>query len=211
MNKKRTIFVVLLSILVLLVFSISMIKFFMDRNQIDEYDFVFGVYIFRDPFRSDHILYGYKDGNLIKLDNKYKGDKSNIYRIARTEELTTYFDYATWNLLVNDMGGVTETSSENGWIIDNDDSVEKIKRYHEKYDYDIGDKTAFDNMINYINEKNVGNYFYRIRYFFITNNNYYIVVTDDAKNVMYQYDNQNKTVHELFEFVGDIEYFKYFD
>ena len=207
--KKRILIIVTCIVLVV---SYRFIKEYIENQRLTQYDFVFGVNVFRDEFTTDHYLYGYKNGKMTKIGNIHKKDMTNLYRVTGTNKIATYFDYNTWIELYKKTGSC-ETDSmygEHSWGICQ--GYENIfMSYYNDYKYDIKDKMIFDDIINCVlnNHENKREY-YHVRDFFINKNNYYISMFEDGKDIIYQYDINSKTLKMIFELPSgaEIEYYK---
>lgn len=201
-------------LIIIIIFAVLVIIFDSTKNNIEnkQYDFVIGVSVFRDEFKTDHYLYGYKDGKMTEIGNKHKKDQTNLYRVTGTNKIAAYFDYNTWQELYKETG-TCETGTLNGehsWgICQGYENV--FLSYYNNYKYNAKDKMMFDNIINCVlnNHENKKGY-YNVRNFFISKDNYYIYMYEDGKDIIYQYDGNNnelKMLHEL-PSGAEIDYYK---
>lgn len=204
--KKKILIIVMCFMFIL---AYNFIKEHMENMKHLQYDFVVGVSVFRDNFRTDHYLYGCKNGKMVEIGNKYKSDKSNLYRVTGTNEITTYFDYNTWLELYKKTGNC-ETKVEHSWgICEGYESI--FMNYYNAYKYNAKDKMIFDDIINYVlnNHKN-NKENYAVKRFFINKDDYYISMNENGKYIIYKYDINNKTLNMFFELPkgAEIEYYK---
>ena len=156
-------------------------------------------------FSSERVLYGYKNGQLIKIDNDYPNDKSNFYEITGTNDFITYFDYDTWYKLYKEM----DYTEYGMWGID-EQHRELFMNYYNNYAYDSNDLAAFNKMLQFVAEKyKLNNTHYDLSCFIINENDYFLYVYVGDNHIMYHYNSDNNKLDKLFDSPeGGLAYFK---
>jgi hypothetical protein len=181
---------------------------YIDKIKMDKYLETYEIIVGRyhgGVFSGKHVLYGYKNNELIEIDDTYPRDQSNFKRIVGTDDLITYFDYDTWYQLYTDM----DRAEYGKWGVDQEHKNLLLK-YYNNYNYDSKDKEVFDNMVKNVLEKHKYNAsYYDLKYFFIVGDNYYLFMYENNEDIMYQYDNTTDTLIKLFVIPlgDDLEYF----
>lgn len=201
--KKRLVLVLgMLMVLVILVISVVTIINIKEQKVMKSCDLLVGVSIFHNEFKTEKILYGYKEGKLLKISNRFKTDESNFNYIIGTQDIAAYFDYDTYMDLYAAIGSGISSTEYRGMDIDTPISradKEKFYTYYSNYSYNLEEKQVFDSMIDSLIKKHESDdRYYNVENFFVFDHEYYLYTYENGKTIMYKYENDAlKKIFEL--------------
>lgn len=210
---KKIFLIILIVILLVASIGINKTKKFINNIQLKSYELGIGTMI-EHNFYSEHYLYGYKDGKLVLIGNKFKSNLEDFYHVYKYEDEISYFDISTITKMAND--------NENYYVGEDvtyeKNKLAKFKHYYEEYNYNEKEKKIFDMMMEDVNEENKDKYIY-FNFYIVNDKGYFLnaYVSDKnttssftSNNNVYKYNEEENITQLLFSLPSNMNlyYFK---